>query len=347
MAEYRQILSVLGAAALAAVFTGLLTPVVRRLAVRHGFVDVPRDSRRMHCRPVPNVGGVAIVAVFAALCLILGRRSRIELGILAGGLVIALLGFLDDRFDIPARYKLLVQIVAACIPVSQGCLISWIGLTGHTHMCLGMFQVPVTMLWIVAVTNAVNFIDGLDGLSSGICALSSLGMILLLLWMGREEEALLSGILLGCCLGFLPHNWNPAKIFMGDTGATFLGFVLACLCAQGFYGRNAGVSPAVALLVLGVPLSDLCYACLRRIKHHVSPMHPDRGHMHHMLVDVSGSQCRSVLALYGVQLLLCTGAVAGGILGPLPAMGILLILAAAEGALLCRLSRSVGAGIRK
>lgn len=302
MATYQQILSVLIAALAAAVISFVLTPLVKRFAVRFGFVDIPKDERRMHRKAIPTIGGVAIFAAFLLVALWMCQMDRQLLGMLAGSLVIVALGIIDDKYDLNAKLKFVVQILAAAIPVSQGCVIRYFshpfGFLGNTYLNLGVLAVPLTILWIVALTNAVNFIDGLDGLSVGVCSISSLTMAFIALSLGQSREALILGALLGACLGFLPYNFNPAKIFMGDTGATFLGFVLACMSVTGLFKLYAVISFAVPLLVLGVPLFDICFACIRRIWHHISPMHPDRSHIHHRLIDSGFNQRQSVLILY-------------------------------------------------
>ena len=169
---------------------------------------------------------------------------------------------------------------------------------GIPYLSLGIFAIPVTIIWIVALTNAVNFIDGLDGLSTGVCSISSLSMGIIALMLGQGSEAVVLGALLGACLGFLPYNFNPAKIFMGDTGATFLGFMLGCMAVTGLFKLYAVISFVVPILVLGVPLFDICFACIRRMWHHVSPMHSDRSHIHHRLIDSGFDQRQSVLILY-------------------------------------------------
>ena len=182
----------------------------------------------------------------------------------------------------------------------------------------------MTVIWIVAITNAVNFIDGLDGLSVGVCGISCLSMAVIALSLGQSREALLLGALLGACAGFLPYNMNPAKIFMGDTGATFLGFVLACLSVSGLFKLYTVMSFAVPILVLGVPIFDISFAFVRRLWHHVSPMHADRSHIHHRLIDKGFNQRQSVAILYVVASLLGLCAVMISTTGPGKAVMVLL-----------------------
>ncbi len=301
MATHQQILTVLIAVVAAAAIAFVLTPLVKHFSVQFGFVDVPKDARRMHHKPIPTIGGLAIYAAFVLVVLIMSNISRQLIGILAGSTIIVLLGIVDDKYDLNAKLKFIVQILAAVIPVSQGCVIDYISNPfpwGGPYIAFGILSIPITIIWIVAITNAVNFIDGLDGLSVGVCSISCLSMAVIALSLGQAGEALILGALLGSCLGFLPYNLNPAKIFMGDTGATFLGFVLACMSVSGLFKLYTVISFAVPILVLGVPLFDITFACIRRIWHHVSPMHPDRSHIHHRLIDVGFNQRQSVAILY-------------------------------------------------
>lgn len=308
MTTQRQLLTVLIAVLAAALISFVLTPVVKALAPRFGFVDIPKDDRRMHKRPIPTIGGLAIFTAFVLVSLFVCQLSRQFLGMLAGSLVIVILGVMDDKYDLNAKLKLLVQILAAAIPVSQGVVIRYIshpfGFLGVPYLSLGVMAIPVTIFWIVAITNAVNFIDGLDGLSVGVCSISSLSMGIIALMLGQGNKAVILAVLLGACLGFLPYNFNPAQIFMGDTGATFLGFMLSCMAVSGLFKLYAVISFVVPILVLGVPLFDICFACIRRMWHHVSPMHSDRSHIHHRLIDSGFNQRQSVLILYVVASLM-------------------------------------------
>lgn len=320
MASFQQVLSVLGAVLAAAIISFILTPLVKKLAVRLGFVDIPKDERRMHSKPIPTIGGLAIFGAFLIVTLAMAEISPQIIGILGGALVIVILGLVDDKYDLNAKLKFLIQILAAIIPVTQGCVINYIshpfGTIGGEYLNLGILSIPVTILWIVAITNAVNFIDGLDGLSVGVCSISCLSMAVIAMSVGQTEEAVVLGALLGACLGFLPYNFNPAKIFMGDTGATFLGYTMACLSISGLFKLYAAISFAVPLLVLGVPIFDICFAIIRRTWHHVSPMHSDRSHIHHRLIDSGLNQRQSVMVLY---LLACI-------------MGVLAVMSSSTGA---------------
>lgn len=321
MVTLQQVFTVIAAVAAAAVIAFVLTPLVKRLAERFGFVDIPKDERRMHRKPIPTIGGLAIFAAFLLVALWLSDINRQLIGMLVGSLIIVVMGVIDDKYDLNAKLKFFIQIIAAAIPVSQGCVIRYMsnpfGFLGDPYISFGFLAIPLTILWIVALTNAVNFIDGLDGLSVGVCSISALTMSIIALVFGQSAEAVLLGALLGACLGFLPYNFNPAKIFMGDTGATFLGFMLACMSVSGLFKVYAAISFAVPFLVLGVPLFDISFAFIRRIWNRVSPMHADRSHIHHRLIDSGFNQRQSVLILYiassllGVLAVICSTGSAG------------------------------------
>ena len=189
MATNRQILTVVAAILAAALISFVLTPLVKRFAIRFGFMDIPKDARRMHDHPIPTIGGLAIYAAFVLVALVLSGFSRQLMGMLGGGTAIVLLGVLDDKFDLNAKLKFVVQILAAVIPVSQGMIISYISNplpVGEAYIPLGILAGPITVIWIVAITNAVNFIDGLDGLSVGVCSISCLSMAVIALSLGQS-----------------------------------------------------------------------------------------------------------------------------------------------------------------
>lgn len=339
----REILTVLVAVIAAAVISFVLTPLVKFCSMQFGFVDIPKDERRMHNQPIPTIGGLAIFAAFFLVVLVMANVSRQLIGMLMGSLIIVLLGVVDDKYDLNAKFKFLIQILAAVIPVTQGCVIRYISnplpIAEYPYLPLRFLAIPCTIIWIVALTNAVNFIDGLDGLSVGVCSISCLSMGVIAMALGQSSEALILGALLGACLGFLPYNTNPAKIFMGDTGATFLGFMLGCMSVSGLFKVYTVISFAVPILVLGVPLFDICFACLRRMWHHVSPMHADRSHIHHRLIDMGFNQRQSVSILYLVASLLGLLAVFASTTGPGRALMVLAAVAAIGGVALWLLSQ--------
>lgn len=290
-----------------------MTPLVRNLAIRVGAVDVPKDNRRMHKVPIPRLGGLAIAVAFLLAVLIFAEVDRQIQGILLGAVMIVIIGVLDDIMTLKALPKFIVQILAACVVVFHGVKIQYISnpiLTSSTpYLDLGIMSGPITVIWIVAITNAVNFIDGLDGLAVGVSAISSASLSVIALLVAENNVALVMMILLGACLGFIPYNTNPAKIFMGDTGSAFLGFILATMSIQGMFKLYAIISFAVPFLILGIPIFDICFAILRRLAKGQNPMKADRGHIHHRLIDMGFSQKQAVAITYLLTAILGLAAV--------------------------------------
>ncbi len=319
--------------ALAALLTAISTPVVRSLAFRVGAVDVPKDNRRMHNHPIPRMGGLAIFFGFILSVLIFIPLTPELRGMLLGSVVIVILGILDDIFALPALPKFFVQIGAALIAVLAGNRIDFLSnpniFSSEPFWDLGWLAVPITVFWIVGITNAVNLIDGLDGLACGVSTISSMTLLVIALVMEEPDVAILMGALSGACIGFLPYNLNPAKIFMGDTGSTFLGFILAVVSIQGLFKFYAIISFAVPFLMLGLPIFDTCFAILRRVSHGQSPMAPDRGHIHHRLIDMGFTQKQAVAVLYIISAILGLSAVVLTTIGVVRAMLFLLALCAA------------------
>lgn len=282
----------------------LATPLVKVLAQKMGAMDVPKDDRRMHHVPIPRMGGLAIFLGFLIASLaFLPEIDRGMRSILYGAVVIVILGVLDDRFTLRALPKLFVQIAAACIVVFYGNvridkLTNPFGTTLSSFWNLGALSYPLTIIWIVAITNAVNFIDGLDGLACGVSCISSVNLLVIALLVADAPVAVVVAAMTGACLGFVPYNFNPAKIFMGDTGSTFLGFMLACISIQGLFKAYTVISFAVPFLLLGLPIFDICFSVIRRVAHGKNPMAADRGHFHHRLIDMGFSQKQSVAIAY-------------------------------------------------
>ena len=301
------------AMAVSAVVSFAATPLVKNLAYKVGAVDIPKDERRMHKTPIPRLGGLAIFLAFLLSVLIFGRIDQQMQGILLGAVLIVVLGVLDDILALKALPKLFVQIAAAGIAVAHGCSIQFISnpnvFSGSTYVNLGWLSIPITIIWIVAITNAVNFIDGLDGLAVGVSAISAASLIVVALLVAETNIAVILCALFGACLGFIPYNFNPAKIFMGDTGSTFLGYILACLSVQGLFKMYAIISFAVPFLILGLPIFDICFAFLRRIAKGQNPMTADRGHVHHRLIDMGFSQKQAVAISYMLTAILGLAAV--------------------------------------
>jgi len=293
----------------------LMTPVVKTFAYKVGAIDVPKDARRMHKTPIPRLGGLAIFIGFMVSILLFThvRQDHQLQGILMGAVVIVVLGVVDDTTPLPAMFKFVVQIVAALIPVFHGVVIQAISnpnlLSSSAYWILGKLSIPITVLWIVAITNSVNLIDGLDGLANGVSAISATTMLVIAILVSESQVAIVMAALVGACVGFMPYNMNPAKMFMGDTGATFLGFILATMSIQGLFKMFAVISFAVPFLILGLPIFDTAFAFIRRIAHGQSPMRADRSHIHHRLIDMGLSQKQAVATLYVISAILGLSAV--------------------------------------
>lgn len=301
--------------ALAFIVAFSATPIVRRLAFKIGAVDVPKDERRMHNRPIALMGGLAIITGFLISLIfdlvtasnVVTPRREIT-GLVAGICIMACEGILDDRKPLKAGVKLMFQIAAAVVVVLiSGTRISVLSnpFGPSPYITLSpVISYALTIIWIVGITNAVNLIDGLDGLAAGVSSISSLSLffVTLLRWDLDETTAVYTAIvtiaLAGSTLGFLPFNFNPAKIFMGETGAAFLGFTLGVISIQGAIKSYAAISIAIPLLVLGLPLFDTLFAIIRRIGTHKPIMQADRSHLHHRLIDMGLSQRQSVLIMY-------------------------------------------------
>ena len=282
------------------------TPAVRMLAIKIKAVDVPKDNRRMHKVPIPRMGGLAIFAGFLVSVLFfvpLGTEFR---SILIGALILVVLGIIDDIVALKPKTKFAGQIIAALIPALSGVSIHGIvnPFVPGQYSTLGIFSIPFTVIWIVGITNAVNFIDGLDGLACGVSAIATVTMFIIAVLFGETYIALMMAALAGACLGFLPYNMNPAKIFMGDTGSMFLGYILATVSIQGLFKFYAVISFAVPFILLGLPIFDTGFAIVRRLLKGQSPLQADRGHVHHRLIDLGFDQKQSVAILYAFSALM-------------------------------------------
>ncbi len=276
-----------------------LTPAVRVLAFKIGAVDVPLDGRRIHSKPIPRIGGLAIYLAFLLTTLLFCDFTDDLLIIWVGGAILVVLGILDDIYRLNAWLKLIIQFATATYAVLSGCVIEHINL-GGVYVDLGVLSIPLSILWIAGLTNAINFIDGLDGLACGVSAISSLSMLVVVLLHGNTVSTVICAILFGSCLGFLPFNSNPARIFMGDTGALFLGFSLAILSVQGVFKMHAVLAFIVPITIFALPIFDTAFAIFRRLFSGKSPFAADRGHIHHRLIDIGFTQKETVKILYAI-----------------------------------------------
>ena len=328
--ENRLIAYTLLALLVALVVSFLMTPIVKTFAYKVGAIDVPKDARRMHKTPIPRLGGLAIFIGFMVSILLFVEITAEMRSILLGAVIIVVLGVVDDIMALPAKLKFVVQIVAALIPALNGVSIQALSnpnlFSANAYWVLNWLSVPITVLWIVGITNAVNLIDGLDGLANGVSAISAATVLVIALICSEAQVAVVLAALVGACVGFLPYNLNPAKMFMGDTGATFLGFILATMSIQGLFKFYAVISFAVPFLILGLPIFDTAFAMIRRMAHGQSPMHADRGHIHHRLIDMGLNQKQAVATLYVISGILGLSAVVLTTVGEAKAMLLLIAL---------------------
>jgi UDP-GlcNAc:undecaprenyl-phosphate GlcNAc-1-phosphate transferase len=353
---------ILVAGAAAAVVAYLLTPLAMRLATSSGAIDEPDSGRRIHVRSIPRAGGLAVVTAFVVVGLlalllqeqfeffrVLPYRLRSEAELLAvfgGALLAASFGFIDDKWQLRARWQFIFQLVLAGLAIALGLTIvavnnplDFLGglLGGNTLTFAGIGAGLVTAIWIVGMINSINFIDGLDGLSTGVAIIAALTLGFVSFGYQSSYQpivALLCVVLAGALLGYLPWNFNPAKVFIGTTGVMVMGYLLAVLAILG------SAKIAVALLILGVPIIDTFWIILRRLFTGRSPFTPDRGHFHHRLLDLGLSHKGAVLLIYAITIVLAVVSLllAGGS-GPLYAF---MAIVGASGVVLLLLTFRIG-----
>lgn len=302
----RVLLTVVGGFALAAVLTFALSLVVARLARRWGLLDKP-EPRRVHTHPVPRLGGIAIFLSFLCVSLLLYRpandyESHVYAGLLAAAVLVVAVMAYDDVRGLPPLPRLGVQTLAALIvmfPAGHGTLIEVLHnpliAANHSRTFLALWiAIPFTWFWIVGMMNTINWVDGLDGLAGGVVTITAIVMAAISWLLGQHTAALLCAVLAGATLGFLPLNWHPARLFMGDSGAMFLGLALAVLANVG------GAKLATMLLLLGLPILDTARVILHRVRKGRSPLHFDRSHLHHRLLSGGLTQRQIVLLFYAI-----------------------------------------------
>jgi UDP-GlcNAc:undecaprenyl-phosphate GlcNAc-1-phosphate transferase len=297
----------------------VLTPAVGRFARILGVVDQPGETRRIHLRPVPRLGGIALLlGIFVPALAFLALDGPYR-GILLGAAVATTVGVVDDFRGLPWWGKLGGQGAAAAIAIGFG-----VQIDRFTFPILGIHDlpdwvgVPATFIWIIAIMNMVNFLDGMDGLAAGICAIAGSTFAIIALSLGKPQAAILSAIVAGACFGFLRHNFYPARIFMGDSGAMLLGFTLATLSIQGLLKTAATVALFFPLLVLAVPIIDTAFVFAKRLKYRRPLYAADRTHLHHRFVNIGFSQRRAALYMYAWCGTLAAAALATRFLPPRP-----------------------------
>lgn len=280
----------------------LLTPLVKRLAFRIGAVDAP-NYRKVHARIMPRLGGLAIFGAFLIGVAVLRPDSPYLLSIILGATVIVITGVLDDMYEISAKAKMIGQLAAALIIVFYGGIqIEFINLPFGGELQFGFLSIPFTIIWIIGITNAVNLIDGLDGLAAGVSTIALITLSIMAFLMVDMFVLAIAAILAASTFGFLFYNFHPAKIFMGDTGALFLGFMIAILSLLGFKNFTV-VAFLIPVLILGVPISDTFFAIVRRLRMKKKWSDPDKSHLHHCLLNLGFSHRQTVLLIYAMAIL--------------------------------------------
>jgi UDP-GlcNAc:undecaprenyl-phosphate GlcNAc-1-phosphate transferase len=311
-------LEIVWGALAALVIVVLLTPAVGGMARLLGVVDEP-GGRRVNRRTVPRLGGIALFLGFVVPALAFLDQNRDSRGLLLGAALATTVGAVDDFRGLTWWQKLAGQVAAAAVPVAFG---TWV--TRFTFPVLGVQQLPewvgmpLTVLGIVAIMNMFNFLDGLDGLAAGVAAIAGFSFCVIALSLAKPQTALVGAIVFGACLGFLRHNFYPARIFMGDSGALLLGFVLATESVQGLLKTAVLATLVLPLLVLAIPILDTSFVIAKRLKYRQPVWLGDRTHLHHRFVNIGFSQRRAVVYLYAWCITLAGAALGTRFLRPRP-----------------------------
>jgi UDP-GlcNAc:undecaprenyl-phosphate GlcNAc-1-phosphate transferase len=305
------------------IVTLLVTPLVRRFALARGLVDCP-GGRKVHTKPIPRLGGVAIfVGVMSAIgvqaageyyhlwggTMMGGGTAQVRIiSVIAGLVLVFTVGLIDDLLTLSPGWKFLGQTIAAGVVVAAGLRINYVGNPfGGGLQDLGLLSIPITMIYVLGFTNVINLIDGLDGLAAGVSAIAATSLLVLAAQGNRLDAAAIAVALIGACVGFLRYNSHPASIFMGDSGALFLGFALATVSLMGVMKSSAAIALAVPLLIIGVPIFDTASAIVRRIRHDRPIQEADKGHIHHRLLGRGFNQRQTVWIIYVWSIALAFG----------------------------------------
>ena len=289
-------------------FVVLFMPIIKKVAVYINAIDVP-NQRKVHRVPIPRLGGLGIYLGFLLGYMLFGYESVQMNSILIGSIIIIMIGIIDDIHSIPARYKFLGQLVAASIVVLYGGMLLQDVSAFGLYVNFGIFSKIFTIIFITAIMNCINFIDGLDGLAGGISAIYFLMIgIIAVLFHSTGLDMILSFVMLGATLGFLVHNFYPASIFMGDSGSLFLGYIIAIISLLG-YKNVTFTSLIVPIFLLAIPIMDTMAAIIRRVLKHESIAMPDKCHLHHQLLRLNFSIKKAVLVIYLIDLLFATASI--------------------------------------
>lgn len=289
----------------------ILTPPARHLAFKVGALDVPKEPRKIHKKPMPYFGGLAIYVAIISCMFVYMPHSRTNIAVIVGATIIVLTGIVDDMFDMNAKLKLLMQIIAASVAIYGGVKIHFITnpLSETGISLLRNLTIPITLFWIVGITNTINLIDGLDGLASGVASIAATTLLFTAALKGYDFIVMQCAIIAGASLGFLPFNFNPAKIFMGDTGALLLGYMLAVTSVLGMVKSVAAVALVVPVFALGIPIFDTTFAIIRRYINKKPIMEADKDHLHHKLMKKGLNQRQTVLVMYFISTVLGLAAI--------------------------------------
>jgi len=286
------------------VFTSIIMPLTNVIANHIGAIDVPKDDRRVHKKPIPKLGGLGIFIGFLFGYMLFGIQSIKMNSILIGSFIIILYGIIDDIKTLPAKYEFIGQLIAASVIVFYGqILLSEITLFGNI-INFGILSYPITLFFILGCTNVIRLIDGLDGLSSGISSIFFLTIGIISFFQGQVQtlEITLSFIMLGATLGFLVHNFYPAKLFAGEAGSAFMGFIISIISLLGYKGTLL-TSVLVPILILAVPILDTLFAIIRRKLKKTPIFEADKEHLHHQFLKITHSQRKTVLVIYAINIL--------------------------------------------
>lgn len=309
------------------VFSALIMPLTNKIAHHIGAIDIPKDKRRVHTKPIPKLGGLGIFASFLFGYMLFGVQSVKMNAVLIGSFIMIITGILDDIKTLRAREELLGQILAALTITLYGdILLTNITVLGM-NIEFGIFAYPITIFFILGCTNVIRLIDGLDGLSSGISSIFYLTIGIIAFFQGRVDtlEITLAFIMLGSTMGFLVHNFNPARLFAGEAGSSFMGFIIAVISLLGYKGTLL-TSFLVPILILGVPILDTLFAILRRALKGKPIFEADKEHLHHQFLKMNFSHRGTVLVIYAINLLFSLASIFYALNDPQKGMIIYLIL---------------------